>query len=104
MSRRVPVLGQDHVAENTAQAVDDGNGLITAGDGQRTAVTEIILNIDDDQGVLLGRVDNDSGPFGQGVSNQSALRQRSLKASETPPRKRISMHWPLRFSMKRQAR
>jgi len=63
MSRRVPVLGQDHVAEKTAQAVDDGNDLIPAGNGQRTAGAEITLNIDDDQGVLLGRGDNDPGPF-----------------------------------------
>lgn len=76
MSRRVPVLGQDHVAENTAQAVDDGNGLITAGDGQRTAVTEIILNIDDDQGVLSGRVDKGPPFVGASATSQRSVSDR----------------------------
>jgi hypothetical protein len=76
MSRRVPVLGQDHVAENTAQAVDDGNDLITAGYGQRTAGAEIILNIDDDQGVLLGRVDKKPPFVGASATNQRSVSDR----------------------------
>jgi|APSaa5957512535_1039671.scaffolds.fasta_scaffold221491_2 hypothetical protein len=56
MPCRVPVLGQDHVGKNRDQAIDDGNDFVATGYGQRPTGAEIILNIDDDQGILLCRV------------------------------------------------
>lgn len=101
MPGRMPVLGQDHIGEDGAQGIDDGNDLVTAGHGQGAAGTEIILNIDDDKGIMVCWLDNALPPVKSGAS---ASGQRSLKATEKPLRKRISMHCPLRFSMKRQAR
>ena len=52
MAMRVPVLRQDHVIcplDEPVHLRDDG---ITIGDSQRPAGAEIILDIDDDQGVL----------------------------------------------------
>ncbi len=96
MPGRVPVLGQDDVGEDGAQGVDDGNHSIAAGYAQRAAGTEIILNIDGDQGVTVCRLDNRFSPVPSGASGPA---QRLLKATEKPLRMRISMHCPLRFSM-----
>jgi len=101
MPGRVPVLGQDHIAENGAYAIDDGNDLVAAGYAERAVWTEIILNIDGNQCVLVCWLYNGHPLFRQGALASS---QRSLKATEKPLRMRISMHCPLCFSMERQAR
>ena len=53
MAARVPVLGQDDMREFRRQPVDGGNDLVALRHGQRAAGTEIVLNIDDDQDILL---------------------------------------------------
>ena len=53
MAARMPVLGQDHVAEARGQAVDDRHDLVAARHGERAARAEIVLDVDDEQDVLL---------------------------------------------------
>src|SRR6266436_8169470 len=53
MSRRVPVLGQDHMGEGSRQPVDRGDDRIAIGHGERTAGAEIVLDIDDQQNVSI---------------------------------------------------
>ena len=53
---RVPVLGQNDMPELPHQAVDDGKDCLGVRDGETTAGTEVVLDIDDDEnGVAHGR-------------------------------------------------
>jgi hypothetical protein len=49
MARRMPVLGQDDVIVTADQAVHDRHDRVGSGNGQRTAVAEIVLHVDHDQ-------------------------------------------------------
>jgi hypothetical protein len=50
----VPVLREDDGGELRHQGVDAGHDFIAAGHGQRAAGAEIVLHVDDEEG--LGRV------------------------------------------------
>ena len=54
MARRVPVLGQDDGLGLGHQRVDAGDDQVALGDGERAAGAEIVLHVDDDQGVCHG--------------------------------------------------
>ena len=47
----VPVLRGDDEVEFVLQAVRDGNDRVAVGDGQRAAGDEVVLNVDEDEGV-----------------------------------------------------
>lgn len=47
----MPVLGEDDMLELLAEPVDEGDDLITVFDGERSAGTEIVLQVDDDERV-----------------------------------------------------
>lgn len=51
VARRVPVLRQDHRVEGGHEGVDTFDDFITPRDGEGTAWTEIVLDIDDEKGV-----------------------------------------------------
>ena len=51
VASRVPVLGEDDVLESLAEAVDEGDDLIAAIDGERATGAEVVLHIHDQQGV-----------------------------------------------------
>ena len=61
----VPVLGVDDVLEALAETVDERNDLIAAFNGEGTAGTEIILDVDDEESIsdseIDGHVANDYG-------------------------------------------
>ena len=54
MSRRVPVLRQDHGTGPDHPRVDTRDDLVAVGHGQRTTGAKVVLHIDDDQGVVHG--------------------------------------------------
>ena len=47
----VPVLGEDDVIEVCSGAVNGGDDGVAVGDGQGAAGAEVILHVDDDEGV-----------------------------------------------------
>src|SRR5580700_9404736 len=49
----MPVLRQHHVGEPRGEAVDQRNDLITMRHAQRAAGTEVVLDIDDDEDVIV---------------------------------------------------
>ena len=54
MPARVPILGQDHMGELARQPVDHGNDLIALWNCERSAGTEVVLRIDDQQDLSVG--------------------------------------------------
>src|SRR5262249_43442251 len=60
MSRRMPVLRQYHVLEAPGDAIDAGHDLVAARHRETAAGTEIVLDVDDEQDVVLA--DRDFGP------------------------------------------
>jgi len=55
MIGRMPILGEDDIAELRTEAVDQGNNLVTARYGEIATWAKVILDIDDNQNV--GRSD-----------------------------------------------
>ena len=51
MAGRMPVLRQDHVLVLGDHPVDDRDDVVAAGHRQRAAGAEIVLQIDDHEGV-----------------------------------------------------
>ena len=51
----VPVLGEEYVVEARGDAMNDRNDFIAARNGERAAGAEVVLHVDDEEGVL--RVD-----------------------------------------------
>jgi hypothetical protein len=54
MSGRMPILGEDDVAEVFAKPVDDRHDFIAARHGECAVRTEIVLHVDDDENVAVG--------------------------------------------------
>ncbi len=50
----VPVLGEDDVFEALGEAVDEGDDLVALGNGERAAGAEVVLDVDDEEGVSGG--------------------------------------------------
>ena len=50
----VPILGQQDVGEFPREFIDEGNNFVTTLDGQRAAGAEVVLKVDDKQGVGSG--------------------------------------------------
>jgi len=52
----VPVLGEDDMLELLRDGINEGNNLVTFIDGECAARAEVVLDVDDDQGIGgLGR-------------------------------------------------
>ena len=47
----VPVLGEDDVVEFFGEGVDEGDDGVAVGDGQGSAGHEVVLDVDDEEGV-----------------------------------------------------
>src|SRR5262245_24374280 len=54
---RMPVLGEDHVREAGGEPIDDRDDLIAVLHGQRASRREAVLDVDDEEDVLLPRLD-----------------------------------------------
>ncbi len=63
MSRGMPVLGQDHMHKPAGKTIDDGNHCFPLRHGECAAGAEIVLNIDDEQGVVCAGMDRSLGHF-----------------------------------------
>jgi hypothetical protein len=50
----MPILGQHHVLESCGQPIDEGHNLVTGGDWQPSAGTEIVLNVDHQENITCG--------------------------------------------------
>jgi hypothetical protein len=48
----MPILGENDVLELSRDGVDDRNYLIAFGDGQGIARHEVVLDVDDEEGVV----------------------------------------------------
>src|SRR5271166_1741929 len=55
MSWRMPVLGQDHMGKRAGQPVDRGENRVAFGYRKRSAGTEIVLDVDDQQNLSIIR-------------------------------------------------
>ena len=61
----VPVLGEDDVVEALSDAIDEGDDLVAFGDGERSSSSingraEVVLDVDDEEGVGGGELDGHS--------------------------------------------
>ena len=52
MARAVPILGKDDVSEQGREGMNDGNNLVAAWDGERSAGAEVALDVEDQQDVM----------------------------------------------------
>ena len=53
MAGRMPVLRQHHVAEAAGEAIDVGDDLVALGNGELSAWTEVVLDVDNEQDVAV---------------------------------------------------
>jgi hypothetical protein len=51
MPLRVPVLGEDDVGKSPGETVANGHDLVAVGNGEGTSRAEVVLDVDQDQGV-----------------------------------------------------
>lgn len=51
VSGGVPVLREDDVVEFSGESVDDGDYFVAFGDGERASRHEVVLYVDDEEGV-----------------------------------------------------
>ena len=56
----MPVLGEDDVIELLGDGVDEGDDLVALSDGERASGHEIVLDVDDEEGVAGGEFDGHS--------------------------------------------
>src|SRR5262249_1308132 len=77
VTRRMPVLGQDHVAETPRQPVDDRHHLVAARHGERAARTEVVLDVDNDENVAFPGGD----ALGHGAAPSTVARRRSVSSA-----------------------
>src|SRR5262245_53576705 len=58
MARRMPILGQHDLREALGETIDQGNYLVPVRDRQPSARTEVILNVNDDQDIVIAERDS----------------------------------------------
>src|SRR5437660_10463843 len=54
----MPILREHDVRKAPRERVDERNDCVAAGDGERTAGEEVILDVDDEQHVAFGDVES----------------------------------------------
>jgi len=71
MSRRVPVLGEDHVLETRRHAVDERHDLVAARHRQLSARAEVVLKINDQEHILVA----DAGSIRHRSSSRASVKR-----------------------------
>ena len=57
MIARMPVLGQNHMAEGVGDAVDHRNHVLAARHGKCASIAEVILHVNHQQNVAVCKLD-----------------------------------------------
>ena len=91
VSGGVPVLGEDDVVELLREGVDDGNYFVAFGNGERASDSvdcgaEVVLYIDDEEGVGGLELHDDDFILVQGTRSAVALLHPSSKCARWGPR------------------
>ena len=55
MAARMPILRQHHMGKLRGQAIDQRHDLVAAGHREAAARTEVVLDVDDQQDILVRR-------------------------------------------------